>query len=65
MYVCHCTGVNDRTIRSCVAGGARSVDDVADACGAGSVCGGCRPLVAELVAGEASVELRTSASAAA
>jgi bacterioferritin-associated ferredoxin len=50
MLVCHCERVNDRTIRKCAREGARNHLDVAMACGAGSRCGGCRPLVDELIA---------------
>jgi bacterioferritin-associated ferredoxin len=52
LLVCHCAKVCDRTIRACVDRGARSVDDVGRACGAGTVCGGCRPTIGTLVAGE-------------
>lgn len=49
MIVCHCHGVTDREIRNTVQCGARSCDDVAEACGASSGCGGCESLVAEIV----------------
>lgn len=52
MIVCHCHGVTDREIRASVQNGARTCADVADACGAGSGCGGCESLVAEIVQGE-------------
>jgi bacterioferritin-associated ferredoxin len=52
LLVCHCTRVCDRTIKDCVDRGARSVEDVGRACQAGTVCGGCRPTIAALVAGE-------------
>ena len=52
MLVCHCARVCDRTIRECLDRGARSIDDVGQACGAGTVCGGCRPTIGALVAGE-------------
>ena len=41
MYVCICEAVPDTVIRSCIAGGARTVEDVGDACGAGTGCGSC------------------------
>jgi bacterioferritin-associated ferredoxin len=44
--------VCDRTIRECVERGARSVEDVGRACQAGTGCGGCRPTIHALVAGE-------------
>jgi len=52
MIVCHCHGVTDREIRACVQHGARTCADVASHCGAGSGCGGCSSLVAEVVQGE-------------
>ena len=63
MYVCSCTGVTDRTVRACVIGGASTVDDVAMRCGAGSRCGGCRPVVEELVAEVAIVARRDAVAA--
>jgi len=53
LLVCHCNGVCDRAIRECVGRGARSVEDVGRACGAGTECGGCRPTIRALSAGEA------------
>ena len=64
MLVCHCFAVNDRLVREAVADGARTVDDIVARCGAGGRCGGCRPMVAELLA-ESAVELRAHASSAA
>ena len=52
MLVCHCHRVNDRTIRQHVREGADSVRRVARASRAGTCCGGCKPLVAEVVADE-------------
>jgi bacterioferritin-associated ferredoxin len=49
MIVCHCHGVTDREIRASVKDGARTCADVADACGAGSGCGGCESLVQDIV----------------
>lgn len=49
MIVCHCFGVTDREIRASIKGGATSCEDVAACCGAGSGCGGCESLVAEIV----------------
>ncbi|TFH29145.1 MAG: (2Fe-2S)-binding protein [Myxococcales bacterium] len=49
MLVCHCHAVNDHTIRRCVHDGARSRNDVREACGAGSSCGGCRPAIDRLL----------------
>jgi bacterioferritin-associated ferredoxin len=41
MYVCICEAVTDTQVRSCIAAGARTVDEVGDACGAGTGCGSC------------------------
>lgn len=52
MLVCHCWKVCDRTIRECMDRGARSIEEVARACQAGTACGGCIPTIGALVAGE-------------
>ena len=49
MRVCHCHGITDREIRSCVRAGAACVEAIGQACGAGASCGGCKPLVAWVV----------------
>lgn len=49
MLVCHCKRVSSRVVRECVQGGAHDADAVSRACGAGTGCGGCRPLLRELV----------------
>ena len=49
MLVCHCEVVNDRTIRQVVRGGARTCRQVDRACAAGGRCGGCRPLIREII----------------
>jgi bacterioferritin-associated ferredoxin len=54
LLVCHCAKVCDRTVRECVDSGARSVEEVGRACGAGTFCGGCIPTIGALVAGEPS-----------
>ncbi|HXO56744.1 MAG TPA: (2Fe-2S)-binding protein [Mycobacterium sp.] len=45
MYVCHCRTVTLWAIRSAIASGARSVDDITANCRAGDGCGGCRRLL--------------------
>jgi bacterioferritin-associated ferredoxin len=52
MIVCHCHGITDREIRASVQRGALSCGEVAQACGAGSGCGGCEPAVEDLVRSE-------------
>lgn len=50
MLVCHCKVVSDRQVRAAIAGGARDEFDIAEVCGAGSICGGCVPAVTALLA---------------
>jgi bacterioferritin-associated ferredoxin len=49
MLVCHCKGLTDRDVRRTIEAGACTRRDVVRRCGAGSVCGGCRPLIDELL----------------
>ncbi len=51
MIVCHCTGFTDRDVRELARRGARTCEEIASRCSAGAGCGGCRPLLAELLAG--------------
>jgi bacterioferritin-associated ferredoxin len=41
MYVCICEGVTEDQVRSAVACGARTIQDVGDSCAAGTGCGSC------------------------
>ena len=41
MYICLCLGVTTGTVQQAIDAGARSTKQVAEACGAGSVCGRC------------------------
>jgi bacterioferritin-associated ferredoxin len=41
MYVCICEGVTDDEVRWAVTCGARTIEDVGEACGAGTCCGSC------------------------
>jgi len=50
MYVCHCRAVTDGEIREAIAAGACDLDEVGLRCGAGVTCGGCCPLIQELLA---------------
>ena len=54
MIVCHCRALSDRTIRDVIQRGAHSPREVALACHAGRTCGGCIPIVRELIAHETS-----------
>ena len=49
MVVCSCRRVSDRRIRAEVRKGATAPEHVADRCGAGTGCGGCVPLIQELI----------------
>lgn len=49
MYVCLCKGVSNRTIRRCASEGARTVEEIGRACGAGTVCGSCKPDIRSLL----------------
>ena len=50
MVICHCELINDRTIADVAAGAPLTADDVAERCGAGSQCGGCRDSIERLLA---------------
>jgi bacterioferritin-associated ferredoxin len=69
VIVCHCRAVSDRAIREAVRSGAFTCREVARACHAGRVCGGCRPAVAALIdeekAGVAALTAREGLAAAA
>jgi len=56
MIVCHCRCVCDRVIRAAIRAGASSEEAVSDACGAGSGCGGCVPVLTELLEEERASE---------
>lgn len=49
VIVCHCHGVSDRRIRRELRRGAACPDELAQRCGAGSDCGGCMPLIEDLL----------------
>jgi len=57
--VCACRGVRAQRIETAIEKGAVSVDAVAEATGAGSACGSCRPEIARLIA--AAKEVRHAA----
>lgn len=42
MFVCLCTGTTSHVVSEIVSNGARTSKQIADACGAGGVCGRCR-----------------------
>jgi bacterioferritin-associated ferredoxin len=49
MLVCHCKAVHEARVRAAIDAGARDEFDVAEACGAGSDCGGCVPTITRLL----------------
>ena len=55
MVVCHCLAVNDKELRRTIKRGATSAEEIAATCGAGARCGGCIPLIEDLLT---RVELR-------
>jgi bacterioferritin-associated ferredoxin len=61
MIVCHCHGVSDRAIRAAVRSGAASRGAVGASCAAGTGCGGCHPVIDELLRAERAPEGRSGA----
>lgn len=53
MILCCCTGTSDRELRAQVRAGARDLESLGEATGAGACCGGCRPMLRELLRDEA------------
>jgi bacterioferritin-associated ferredoxin len=49
MYVCLCKGVSERAVRASIREGARTLQQVGRACGAGTDCGACRGAVRDLL----------------
>jgi bacterioferritin-associated ferredoxin len=49
MLVCHCKGLTDRQVRDAVREGAGTRRQLSRSCGAGAVCGGCRPVIEEIL----------------
>lgn len=49
MMICSCRGVNDHAIAAAVTAGARTCQDIARMCGAGSRCGGCTEAISEVL----------------
>lgn len=50
--ICHCMVISEREVLACIRAGARTVDDVAEACEAGSGCGSCRGGIEVILAQE-------------
>jgi len=49
MVVCLCQGVSDKRVRACIADGARTRQQVTDACGAGDGCGSCHRTIKTMI----------------
>ncbi len=50
MFACICAAATESEVRTCVYHGARTVDEIGDACGAGAGCGSCRERLGTLLA---------------
>jgi bacterioferritin-associated ferredoxin len=60
VIVCHCQAVSDRVVRATILDGATDLIEVAERCGAGSECGGCRMRIERLLLVEQPVGLRVA-----
>lgn len=49
MVVCHCYAVSDRAVRAAIRSGVDSVEALSAHCAAGTDCGGCQPVLEELL----------------
>lgn len=49
VYACSCHAVRDQIVRTAIAAGATTVEEIGDRCGAGTGCGGCRILLERLL----------------
>jgi bacterioferritin-associated ferredoxin len=49
MYVCLCKIATDKDVSAAISEGARTVEEVGEACGAGTGCGACRPMIHEML----------------
>ena len=49
MYVCLCRGVSERKVRAAINHGAATIEEIGDRCGAGTRCGGCWPLLEDML----------------
>ena len=48
-YVCLCNSVSERKVCRAIDHGASTIDQVGDACGAGTTCHGCHDTIDELL----------------
>ncbi|HIV57867.1 MAG TPA: (2Fe-2S)-binding protein [Candidatus Stackebrandtia faecavium] len=49
MYVCICHRVSEKEVRGCIEAGARSEEEVEDACEAGGGCGTCLDRITDML----------------
>jgi bacterioferritin-associated ferredoxin len=49
VIACHCHAVSDRTVHAAALAGSSDVADLGRRCGAGTGCGGCHALLADLL----------------
>ena len=49
MYVCLCRAVSDRKLSQLIREGTRTMEEVGARCGAGTVCGSCRPEIRKMI----------------
>ncbi|HSU40739.1 MAG TPA: (2Fe-2S)-binding protein [Polyangiaceae bacterium] len=49
MIVCHCRAVSDRAIRASIRDGATTIEAVCAVTGASGCCGGCEPMVSDIL----------------
>jgi bacterioferritin-associated ferredoxin len=58
--VCLCRGVSERKVERAISHGALTVDEVGDACGAGTSCGTCRETIHDMLMARVVVQPRPS-----
>jgi bacterioferritin-associated ferredoxin len=59
VYVCICARVRESEVRTAIRRGARCVESVGDACGAGTGCGTCLDRIGDLIDEECGARLDT------
>ena len=59
MFVCLCMGITSHDVTECVASGARTSKQIAEACGAGGDCGRCRRTLRSIIDAHAEVDQGT------
>jgi bacterioferritin-associated ferredoxin len=49
MLICLCKGVSDKKVRAVIDGGAETTAQIGEACGAGTGCGACVPMLEDML----------------